>query len=121
MIRPPFGEPQGRGPLGLLEEVEDVAGRFLAVSNGRRVEQAVVHHRRLTDRQFRLRRVEGAEPEPVLHDLRDIVGERLQLPERVLTDDDAELHVRHRHRRVLGGLFTVGRSVPAEPPHRTRR
>ena len=109
----PLGETQRRGAFGLLEEVEDVAGCFLAVRERRGVEQAVVHHRRLTDRQFRLRRVERAEPEPVLHDLRNIVGERFQLTERVLADDDAELHVRHRHVRRFGEFRSVDRSVPA--------
>ncbi len=98
--------------LGLLEEVEDVTGRFLAVRERRGVEQAVIHQGRLTDRPFCLRRVERSEPEPVLHDLRNIVGERLQLTERVLADDNAELHFRHEHGGRLAGL-TLRRSVPA--------
>ena len=66
-----FGEMQHRGAFGLLQEIEDLTGGRLAVLERRGVEQSVVHHRRLADREFRLRRVEGAEPEPVLHDLRE--------------------------------------------------
>ena len=44
----------------------------------------------------------------------NIVGERLQLAERILPDDDAELHVRHRYGRGLGKRLTVDRSVPTD-------
>ena len=68
---------------------------------------------RLADRRCRLVRAEPVEPEAVLHDLGHLDGQRLELAEEVLADEQHDLDVRRRQRRCARRL--VRRPAHAMP------